>query len=105
MKAKLSGMGMVVLILFLMISCGPSKKKIMDSWIGQHRDDLIRSWGPPSQEVPLSNGGKILSYLRGGGQVYAPMGNMIVGVPRNCRADFESDPSGRIINWRYEGHC
>ena len=104
MKKTFQAFSMVV-VCTLLTACGPSNKEIMQSWVGMHRDDLMRSWGPPTQEVPLSTGGMLLSYTRGRGQVYAPAGNMVVGVPRSCRADFETDASGKITNWRYEGHC
>jgi hypothetical protein len=98
----------IVMSLFFS-GCGPTRQEVlnstMQSWVGHHRDDLLRSWGPPAQETRLSNGGSILSYRSGGGQVFAPMGNMVVGVPLNCQQDFETNSAGRIVGWRYQGHC
>ena len=100
---------LIVLMGTLPFGCGPSRQEVLDSsmnsWVGHHRDDLLRQWGPPSQEIQLSNGGRILSYSRGTGQVFVPLGNMVVGVPRSCRQDFEINSSGRIVSWRYEGQC
>jgi hypothetical protein len=94
-----------LLSILLLLACGPSLKEVMDSWVGHHRDDLIRKWGPPTKETPLSNGGSILSYQRSGGQVFVPVGSMVVASPRSCQQDFETNSSGRIVNWRYEGRC
>ena len=94
-----------VLMFALLAACGPSLKEVMGSWVGTHRDDLIRKWGPPTQETRLSNGGAILSYQRGGRQVIAPIGNMFVSKTLTCRQDFETNSSGRIVNWSYEGNC
>lgn len=106
---SLSSLSIAVLISALLSGCGPSQQEIlessMNSWIGHHRDELFRAWGPPSQEIQLSNGGSILTFRTGGGQVYAPMGNMVVGVPVSCQKDFETDSAGRIVRWRYQGNC
>src|SRR2546428_1122550 len=100
---------LTVAMSFLFSGCGPTRQEIlhstMQSWVGHHRDDLFRSWGPPAQETRLSNGGSILSYRRQGGQVYAPMGNMIVGVPLSCQQDFETNSAGRIVSCRTQAHC
>jgi hypothetical protein len=104
---------LTVVLSLVFSGCGLSQQEVhqkelnsaMDSWKGHDRDDLLRSWGPPTQETPLSNGGHILSYRRGGGQVFVPLGNMAVAIPRQCQQDFETNSAGTIVSWRYEGHC
>lgn len=34
----------------------------MQFWNGQSVDQLISSWGPPTTEYPLTNGGRVLQY-------------------------------------------
>jgi hypothetical protein len=98
----------LALVICLLFGCTSRQERMnssMNPWVGQHQDDLLRQWGPPTQEIRLSNGGSILSYTRGKGQVFAPMGNAVIGMPRSCRQDFETDSGGTILIWRYEGQC
>src|SRR2546425_8926662 len=94
--------GKILLLSCFLLACGPNLNEVMQSWVGHHRDDLLRSWGPPAQETKLSNGGAILTY-RNTGQVFMPVGSMMYGVPVTCQKDFEIDSAGRIVRWRFQG--
>jgi len=37
-------------------------RRIMDSWMGHHKSELIRSWGPPTRYDSDGQGGQILIY-------------------------------------------
>ena len=54
-------------------------KKVANSWVGNHVDNLITSWGPPSGIYPLSNGGQVLQYSR---QRNVQVGGITYAVPQ-----------------------
>ena len=101
----LLALGLTAVMSFFVIGCEPSHQEVLNTWVGHHRDDLMRKWGPPTQETRLSNGGSIHSYRRGGGQAFDPVGNMVMGVPISCQRDMETNSAGIIVSWRYEGNC
>ena len=50
---------------------GPNKKynsknyeKTVNTWLGHHADELIKSWGIPQGSYPLSDGGHVLEYRK-----------------------------------------
>ena len=53
---------------FLFTACATTtqipedNKKIMDSWLGHHKSNLIQSWGPPGRYESDGKGGEILIY-------------------------------------------
>lgn len=100
---------LTITLSLLLVGCGPSHQEVlessMNSWIGHHRDELFRAWGPPAQEIRLSNGGSIMTFRSGGGQAYVPTGGMVFSVPISCQQDMETDASGKIVRWRYQGNC
>ncbi len=56
----------VVFLCFLMLGCAklgellpPSNREIMDSWLGSHISEVIRSWGVYQSSVPDGKGGTI----------------------------------------------
>ena len=115
---------MVALILSLIIvsitmgcGAGTSSKKnygeILNSWIGHDVNDLVRSWGPPTETLRLPNGTTILVYDRQGTPVTLqpthrdPLRGTFPGDVTSfvCRTRMEVDTSGRITRWAYEGGC
>ncbi|MCX6146611.1 MAG: hypothetical protein NTW25_05080 [Candidatus Kapabacteria bacterium] len=59
-----------IFLIFLLISCNTVDiKKIMNSWKGSHKKDLVLSWGPPARIASDGNGGEILIYSN---HVYMP---------------------------------
>ena len=67
---------------------------VMNSWKGKHRDDLVKSWGPPTQEAALADGGKSIVYV-----TYSGDGSGI----GTCRQIFNLDANGIIRSWAYSG--
>jgi hypothetical protein len=63
MRKKISIL-VVLIALFTLMACatGPSKKEIHESWLGAHKSQLIKSWGPPNRYASDGKGGEILIY-------------------------------------------
>lgn len=57
---------LLLLSLVLLGGCKTTEgyRILCDSWIGEHSDKLLSIWGPPQNEYPLSDGGKVLEYIR-----------------------------------------
>lgn len=67
----------IILIFILTAGCATTAnyEKVLDSWVGNHLDNLIGSWGIPDKSIELSNGGAMVEYIResttvGGGGSY-----------------------------------
>lgn len=48
---------------------------ILQTWVGQHVDNLVSSWGPPQSSFTLQSGGQVLEYtnqqnMQMGGHTY-----------------------------------
>lgn len=56
-------------------------------WVGHHRDELVHTWGHPSQETKLSDGGKLVLYTHNWHNGY--------GI-HTCRREFVTDAYGVI---------
>jgi len=41
-------------------------EKMLSSWVGVSADRLVSTWGPPSNSYDLTNGGKVLEYVKSG---------------------------------------
>ena len=37
-------------------------EKLLNTWVGNHIDNLVSSWGPPQSSYPLSDGGRVIEY-------------------------------------------
>jgi len=50
----------------LLVGCATTEnyEKLLNTWIGDSADNLVSSWGPPTSSYPLSNGGKVMEYVR-----------------------------------------
>jgi hypothetical protein len=107
-----------VLALFISTGCGPSDKEIearraevnkaLNSWVGSHYSELIKSWGAPQQIMDDGKGGKIIVY-----EEYCDLGT-IGNVDRrgnihtqdlgySRRREFYTDDNGVIDSWRWRG--
>lgn len=78
------------LILFI-LSCS-SQRKVMDSWLGSNKQQLIMSWGPPARTASDGSNGEILVYAN---QVYLPQYN----INNYNYKMFYVDGSGKIYHW------
>ena len=54
---------LVVLLVLVGLHACASAQSVMNSWLGHHQSDLIRSWGPPSSVASDGAGGTILIYI------------------------------------------
>lgn len=82
------------LLLFIAIITGcSSQKKILNTWIGSSKYNLIQSWGPPSRTADDGNGGEVLIYAD---QVYAPELHLNYWNYKMMYAH----PNGIIYHWR-----
>lgn len=61
-------MNKLVLLLLLMalFSSCTSTKKVMDSWLGSTKQQLIMSWGPPDRTTSDGGSGEILVFATQG---------------------------------------
>lgn len=76
--------------------------KIMDSWLGEHINTVMDSWGYPSQEKEIA-GRKLYywinsSYVVSGGQ-YG-----VYGGESTCNRILEVDKNNKVIKWQWEGN-
>lgn len=106
-------------------------ERILNSWTGASADDLVRSWGPPTGTFRMANGNQLYVYDRRSSSTYTTpvyvtpgqttgywVGNTFYATTtpaqvtggqtynRNyaCRTQFEIEPAGRIVHWRYQGN-
>ena len=100
---------LAVAIGVLLLSCGSNRKAVLDSalssWVGTHRDALVRAWGPPIEETRLSTGGSLLIYHSGERQSDAAGGDTLADMLQRCRTEIETDTYGKIVRWRHQGQC
>lgn len=87
----------VLLVCILAVACSTLSGR-MQSWVGKHRDELVRVWGPPSQETTLGDGGSSLVYIQQRGSVYQG-----TGFARTCRMVFSTNSAGIVTSWSYYG--
>ena len=101
--------GLAVAIGVLLLSCGPSRKEVLDSalysWMGHPREALVRAWGPPIRETPLSTGGSLLIYHSGERESDVSRGDTVAGMLQRCKTEIETDSSGKVVRWRHQGQC
>lgn len=84
------------LLLVSLLAGGYSKTSdTMQGWTGRHRDELVKTWGVPSQETTLENGGKSIVYISYWGNGYGHY---------TCRRVFTTDAEG-IIRSRSSSGC
>lgn len=101
-----------VLYLLVITGCATTGgyEKNLQSWVGAHSDELVSSWGPPTRERPLSGGGQVLEYSRGGSSrqtlICHPSRPACFSndVYLSCTTRFRTDSSGIITNWVWEGN-
>ena len=74
-------LSLMVVLLFVLAGCKTTEnyKKVLNTWVGVHVDNLVMQWGPPSNSYPLSNGGQVLEYRS---DYNVQMGGNTVNVPQ-----------------------
>ena len=99
----------------------------MDAWVGKSLDDLVQAKGPPTSSFTLSNGKRVVEFLRkdtmitgGDGMtmmtpVFVPNGGGWVYVPQQtyfparsmtmlCKTLFTVSTENVIESWKAEGN-
>ncbi|MGB8193254.1 MAG: hypothetical protein WCF67_15095 [Chitinophagaceae bacterium] len=85
------------LFLFLLASCGPSTKTILNSWVGKDKSDLIMKWGPPTQTTSDGKGGEVLVYAH---RVYSNTGGNVYDAWQYRM--MYADTNGKIYHWLFK---
>lgn len=74
-------------------------RKIMDSWMGHHKSELIRQWGPPDRYESDGKGGEILIYESKQTRGAVMYGTYIEKTTYPYKM-FYADPNGKLYHWR-----
>lgn len=102
---------LIVLCLALQVCAGCASEakygKRLDSWVGHTEDELVLSWGPPTQRYPLKDG-HLLVYSNSatGPVVYQQVGWAVMGNQATyfCNTRMQIDATGKIIGWSTYGN-
>lgn len=85
----------ITLIAFLiatpMIAGCTSTDSVMNSWVGNDIDNLIKSWGPPVKSIALVDRDLVAEWHWYTEDRELP-----------CRQTFVADAHGKIKSWRYD---
>ena len=103
----------VASFLFFIYGCATTAKyeAILNTWMGSNVNNLISSWGPPSDEYTMPNGNKMYTWLWVGNTLVTSNYNKFLkmtltnAVTYWCKTTFTVDNNDRITNWRYEGNA
>jgi len=87
----------LAIVTLLFASSCTSQKKILNSWIGSSKQNLIYSWGPPAQTTSDGSDGEILIYAR---HIYAPSMGLNTWEYKMMYAHAD----GIIYHWRLSRH-
>lgn len=71
----------------------------MEPWVGQDESHLVSSWGAPDRTAPLSDGSKVLTWIK-------PINSAEKGAPvemTECRLSFTIGPVGKVTRWASSG--
>ncbi len=91
---------MILIPLSLLIAGCGSINASMERWIGQHQDQLISTWGPPTNTATLTDGRQSLVYVTQG--YNTEFGLRCYGT---CRKVFTTDKDGVVKSFNYSGCC
>ena len=80
----------ILALCWLLISC-QSEKKLMTSWVGHTKQDLVLKWGPPTRVASDQNNGEIYIY---------ETQSMAYNTVRYNHRMFYINNSGRVYYWR-----
>ena len=112
MRRTLISLFLILGIAVIQLGCGQKLyEEKLGSWLGHDVNDLITSWGPPSDTFKMPNGEMIYTWLWVGGQVmrthYNEYTNQLISTSskRWCKTSFTANQSNRIERWRWEGNA
>ena len=103
----------VVIIALSINSCATTANYSakIKTWMGHDVNNLITSWGPPSDVYTMPNGNKMYTWLWNGGTLVTTNYNYYLNMTLTnkvtywCKTTFTTDKSDKIINWRWEGNA
>lgn len=90
-----------IIVAILLFSCYTTRQtnEIMDSWIGSHKSELIKEFGPPNKYESDGLGGEILIYEKSAtrGRI---VGNNYYEKTITNSAMYYADEKGILYHWR-----
>lgn len=90
-----------LLCLVLLVSCTHDRVRPVSSWIGKHRDALLKEFGPPRSDTTLREGGRRLEYVP---IQHSPENSRYAyGGMEVCRMIFMVDEAGIVTAWTFYG--
>jgi hypothetical protein len=89
----------MVSLLTLLAACGTINKS-MERLVGQHQDELVGAWGPPTNTATLTDGRQSFVYVTQG--YNTEFGLRCYGT---CRKVFTTDRAGMVQSFNYSGCC
>ena len=91
---KVTSFYCVIILCFLIIVCEPTRQeiiqKVVESWKGEYKDDMVAQFGPPNRQSKLSDGSTVMVWEEYQGQWM-------------CRKVFTADANGRIVGGSMRG--
>lgn len=100
----------IVLITAIFIGCATTQnyESKLNSWMGADVNNLIASWGPPSNVYVMPNGNTMYTWLWQGGTLVTSNYYMNMTFTNSvsywCKTTFTTDNRNIIINWQWQGN-
>ena len=99
--------------IFLFQGCATTAKyeEILNSWLGGDVNQMIDSWGIPSDEYQKPNGETMYTWLWVGNTLVTSNYNKFLKMTLTqsttfwCKTTFTTNKKGKIIDWRWEGNA
>jgi hypothetical protein len=97
---------LIVALFFLLQGCATQAgyQRVVETWLGDDINNLIQSWGPPSDVFRLPNNDMMYTWFFDGGTVAVPIGNAAYAVRKSCKTTFTVNSQGIVQNYRFEGN-
>ena len=98
MRLTTSFLSLIWTICLLVVGCASLDDR-MGKYVGQHRNELVNNWGPPSEETKLKKGGTRIVYYEQNPLIHP---NQIVNPElMNCEKVFITDARGIIKSYSH----
>jgi len=102
----------LVIIALTIFSCATTAKyeQRIKTWMGHDVNELITSWGPPSNVYTMPNGNKMYTWLRISETLVTSNYNYFLNMTLTnsvtywCKTTFTADRADKIINSIWEGN-
>jgi hypothetical protein len=83
----------------LLAGCATFGPPSQDAWVGRSVDDLVVAWGAPTQEHPLQDGGRVLTWYRDMGDTSLTAGGITSSTHHSCTTTFRVSRNGEVTHW------